>query len=156
MNAMGFQITSVSIVCSPVCSVADQRKHKNSASLAFVKGIHRWPVDSPHNRPATRKMFPFDDVIMIIWGFLLQWRHNGRDCISNHQPLDCLLNRLFRLRSKKTTKLRVTGLCAGNSSVTGEFPAQRAINAENVSIWWRHPGYDCCQQRQADEKKIGL
>ena len=50
----------------------------------------------------------------------------------------CLLTRLFRRRSKKTSKLRVTGLCAGNSPVTGEFPAQRASNAENVSIWWRH------------------
>ena len=45
---------------------------------------------------------------------------------------------LFRRRSKKTSKLRVTGLCEGNSPVTGEFPAQRASNAENVSIWWRH------------------
>ena len=50
---------------------------------------------------------------------------------------DCLLNRLFRRRSKKTSKLRVTGLCAGNSLVTGEFVPQRASNAENVSIWWR-------------------
>ena len=58
--------------------------------------------------------------------------------ISNHQPHDCLLNRLFRRRSKKTPKLRLTGLCAGNSPGTGEFPAQMASNAENVSIWWRH------------------
>ena len=70
----------------------------------------------------------------------LQWRHNGRDSVSNHQPHDCLLNRLFRRRSKKTSKLRVTGLCAGNSPGTGEFPAQMARNAENVSIWWRHYG----------------
>ena len=69
---------------------------------------------------------------------ILQWRHIGRDSVSNHQPHDCLLNRLFRRRSKKTSKLRVTGLCAGNSPVTGEFPAQRDSNAEIVSIWWRH------------------
>ena len=68
----------------------------------------------------------------------LQWRHNGRDGVSNHQPPNSLLNRLFGRRSKKTSKLRVTGLCAWNSPVTGEFPAQRASNAENVSIWWRH------------------
>ena len=68
----------------------------------------------------------------------LQWRHNGRDSVSNHQPHDCLLNRLFRRRSKKTSKLRVTGLCEGNSPGTGEFPAQMASNAENVSTWWRH------------------
>ena len=68
----------------------------------------------------------------------LQWRHNGHDGVSNHQPHGCLLNRLFRRRSKKTSKLRVTGLCAGNSPVTGEFLAQRASNAENISIWWRY------------------
>ena len=64
----------------------------------------------------------------------LRWRHNDRDGVSNHQPHDCLLNRLFGRISKKTSKLRVTGLCAGNSPWTGEFPAQRASNAENVSI----------------------
>ena len=68
----------------------------------------------------------------------LRWRHNGCDGVSNHQPHDCLLNRLFGRRSKKTSKLRVTGLCVGNSPGTGEFPAQMASNAENVSIWWRH------------------
>ena len=68
----------------------------------------------------------------------LQWRHNDHDGVSNHQPHDCLLKRLFRHRSKKTSKLRVTGLCAGNSPRTGEVPAQMASNAENVSIWWRH------------------
>ena len=66
--------------------------------------------------------------------------HNGRDGVSNHRPDDCLLSRLFRHRSKKTSKLRVTGFCEGNSPVTGEFPAQMASNAENVSIWWRHHG----------------
>ena len=74
-------------------------------------------------------------------GLSLRWGHNGRDSVSNHQPHDCLLNRLFRGRSKKTSKLRVTGLCVGNSPGTGEFPAQMASNAENVSIWWRHHGY---------------
>ena len=68
----------------------------------------------------------------------LLWRHNGCHGVSNHQSRDCLLNRLFRHRWKKTSKLCVTGLCAGNSPVTGEFPAQRASNAENVFIWWRH------------------
>ena len=68
----------------------------------------------------------------------LRWRHNDHDSVWNHQPHDYLLNRLFRPKSKKTPKLRVTGLCEGNSPVTGEFSAQRANNAENVSIWWRH------------------
>ena len=65
-------------------------------------------------------------------------RHNERDGVSNHQPHHCLLNCVFRRRSKKTSKPRVTGLCDGNSPVTGEFPSQMASNAENVSIWWRH------------------
>ena len=76
--------------------------------------------------------------VSAIYSLPLQWRHNGRDDVSNHQPHDRLLNRLFRCRSKKTAKLYVNGLCVGNSPVTGEFPAQRTSNAENVSIWWRH------------------
>ena len=68
----------------------------------------------------------------------LRWRHNELDGVSDHQPHDCLLGRLFGHRSKKSSKLRVTGLCAGNSPGTGEFPAQKASNAENTSIWWRH------------------
>ena len=68
----------------------------------------------------------------------LRWRHNDGDSVSNHQPHDCLLSCLFGPTSKKTSKLRVTGLCVGNSPGTGEFPAQMASNAENVSIWWRH------------------
>ena len=65
----------------------------------------------------------------------LYWRHNDHDGVSNNQHHGCLLKRLFRRRSKKTSKLRVTGLCVG-------FPAQRASYAENVSIWWRHHAWD--------------
>ena len=61
---MTSQITSITIVYSTVYPDADQRKHQSSASLAFVWGIHRWPANSPHKGPVTRKMFPFDDVIM--------------------------------------------------------------------------------------------
>ena len=64
MNAMAPQISGVSIVWSTVGSGRDQIKHQSSALLAFVRGIHRGPVNSPHKRPVTRKMFPFDDVIM--------------------------------------------------------------------------------------------
>ena len=67
-----------------------------------------------------------------IYTISLRWRHNGLDGVSNHQPHHCLLNRL----SKKTSKLRVTGLCVFTG--TGEFPAQMTSNADNVSIWWRH------------------
>ena len=64
MGPVTFQITSLTIVCSTVYSGADQRKFQSSASVAFVRGIHQWPVNSPHKWPVTRKMFPFDDVIM--------------------------------------------------------------------------------------------
>ena len=164
-----------------------------------MRGIHRSPVNSPHKGSVTRKMYPFDDVIIIRYNWhddvgkatdptnsfeqwfsdincsrfqlvvllfrcsrpriiasqiswwrdielgytaplslattnhissemvsvALQWRHNGRAGVSNHQSHDCLLNRLFRRRSNKTSKLRVTGLCAGNSPVTGEFHATK-------------------------------
>ena len=75
-----------------------------------------------------------------ILGTALQRRHNDRYSVSNHQRLDCLLNHLFMCRSKKTSKLRVTGLCKGNIPVSSEIPTQIASNAENVSIWWRHHG----------------
>ena len=58
---------------------------------------------------------------------ILRWSHNGHNGISTHQCLNCLLNRLFRHRSKETSKLRVTGLCVGNSPVTGEFPTGKPV-----------------------------
>ena len=91
-------------------------KYTNLAEFPLVLEGHSWPWLTYPSR----------------------WRHNERDGVSNHQPYDSLLNRLFWRRSKKTSKLRVTGICEGNSPVTGEFPAQRASNAEDVSIWWRH------------------
>ena len=65
----------------------------------------------------------------------LQWRHYGRDSVSNHQPHDCLLNRLFRRRSKKTSKLRVTGLCAGNSP--GTVASNRQITVQYEFSRWK-------------------
>ena len=66
MSPMASKITSLTTVYSTVYSGADRRKHQSFASLAFVRGIHRWPVNSPHKWPVTRKMFPFEDVIMVI------------------------------------------------------------------------------------------
>ena len=64
MSMMTSQITSLTIVYSIVYSGLVQRKHESSTSLAFVWGIHRWPVNSQHKGPVTRKMFPFDDVML--------------------------------------------------------------------------------------------
>ena len=85
----------------------------------------------------------------------LQRRHNGHDGVPNHQLYDCLLNCLFRWGAdiEKTSKLRVTGLCEGNSPVTGEFPAQRASNTENVSIWWHHHEFCWCEVSEAHPRQ---
>ena len=83
---------------------------------------------------------PYRSKYVYFWP--LQWRHNGHDRVSNHQPHECLFNHLFRSRSKKTSKLYVTGLCAGNSPGIGESPTQMTSNTENVSIWWHHNGME--------------
>ena len=77
MRELASQITVVSIVCSTVCSGADQRKHQNSASLAFVRRIHRRPVDSPYKRSVTRKMFPFDGIRKLYIKPALEWYNSS-------------------------------------------------------------------------------
>ena len=91
----------------------------NSTSW-FTVSTHR--ISARTYSPPTHRLW---------YASLHSWRHNECDGVSNHRRL----NRFFRCRSKKTLKPRVTGLCEGNSPVTGEFPSQRASNAENVSIW---------------------
>ena len=115
----------LTLVCQIVLPNADQHIGKawpKTAKSSRHKGRNT-PADYPIDGNAT-----------------LQWRHNGHDGVSNHQPHDYLLFRFLRHRSQKISKLRVTGLCEGGSPVTSEFPAQRASNAENISIWWRHHG----------------
>ena len=125
----------------PWCWQTKQIRLHSRFFLLF--GVDQMPNASPAIRQCTvyRIKYSHDIVVFCIdvRNYIAvfresQWRHNGHDGVSNHQPHDCLLKRLFRRRSKKTSKLRVTGLCVGNSPVTGEFPAQRASNAENVSI----------------------
>ena len=83
MSAMTTQIISLTIAYSTVYSGADQRKHQSSAPLAYVIGIHRWPVNFQHKEPGTRKMFPFDDVIMTpeLWGVYMPQPHAIKDYI---------------------------------------------------------------------------
>ena len=73
ISTMVSQITSLTIVYSTIRSSRDQRKHQSSASLALVRRIHRWPANSPHKEPVTRKMLQFDDVIM----FICNWETTG-------------------------------------------------------------------------------
>ena len=116
-----------------------EHKPQKMQSLAFIQLIQSWPTSNLTSlstvyaetiHPNCQGTEPSLDP--------LQWRHNGRDSVSNHEPHDCLHNCLFRRGWKKTPKLRVTGLCARSSPRTGEFPAQMASYAENVCIWWRH------------------
>ena len=127
---------------STATSVRVMRNSSVSQALDYISSHVYWFVWHTYQ-------YGFINVYMLVMHMLLplcrplQWRHNERDGVSNHQPHDCLLNRLFRCRSKKTSNLRAIGLGAVNSPVTGEFPAQRASNAENVSIWWRHHVMGC-------------
>ena len=121
MGAMTSQIISLTIVCSTVYSGADQRKHQSSASLAFVWGIHRGPVNSPHKWPVTRKMFPFDDVIM-------SSPHGDNTLSHDISPLtltsvimpDAKVNPWWRHQMEAFPALL-------ESPVTGEFPSQRPV-----------------------------
>ena len=91
MGVLASQITSLTIVYSTIHSGADQRKHQSSASLAFVRGIHRWPVNSPHKWSVTRKMFPFDDVIMALKSTTRIWNRfswNSNEVVYSYRLLN--------------------------------------------------------------------
>ena len=128
MGEMASQITSLTIVYSTVYSGVDQRKHQNPASLAFVRGIHRWPVNSPHKGPVTRKMFPFDDVNMKHVMHMhepLQWRHMSvmASQITGHSTV------CFAACSRES--ITAPYYCEENPSVTGGvFPCYE------VSMCW--------------------
>ena len=98
----------------------------------------QWPLPFPEVSPIDNSAEPLAGRMLTIVYIALQWSHNERHGISNHRCLECLLTRLFRRTSKKTSKLHWA--LWGNPPVTGGFPSQRASNAENVPIWWRHHG----------------
>ena len=85
MSVMASLITSLTIVYLTVYSATDHRKHQSFASLAFVRGIHRWPVNPPHKGPVTRKMFPFDDIIMITWERSVVFHSRQKACRQTFQ-----------------------------------------------------------------------
>ena len=92
MGAMTSQITSLTIVYSTVYSDADQRKHQSSASLTFVRGIHRWPVISPHKWLVMRKMFPFNDVIKYLYESVLSSHNLPRELLFRGTFLQAIWN----------------------------------------------------------------
>ena len=132
MIAMASQITSVSIVYSTVCSGADQRKHQSSASLAYVRGIHRWPVNSPHKGSVTRIMFPFDDVIMFWWPCVVTWALWRLRSL----PLDRVVNSI--LTTRNIPKLCMTGSFWGESTGGWWFPLTKGKQCVKRFILWRH------------------
>ena len=106
MSAMASQITSLTIVYSSVYSGADQRKDQSSASLAFVRGIHRQPVNSLHKGPVTQKMFPFDDVIMEGCKPALLFEHLSQ-CQANHGIMSSIWKPTFSAQWTSTKSLVV-------------------------------------------------
>ena len=128
-------------VVMTTCNVTSDKIGEYSNHCVFwqVKIYSKWYPGKSNNSFAVSSMPPG-----CLENYTLRWRHNGCDGVSNHQPHHCLLNRVFRRRSKKTSKLRITGLCAGNSPGTGEFPTQMASSAENFSIWWCHHEEQWC------------
>ena len=128
----GLKSSAIRLFVRQVVSRLNQTRDRKTSQFRTIG--HLW--GHPH------VIADFNPIVRIVLtDFILeslQWRHIGRDSVSNHQPHDCSLNHLFGRRSKKTSKLRVTGLCKGNSPGTGEFPAPMASYAKNVSIWWRH------------------
>ena len=113
MTMLASQITSLTVVYSIVHSCVNQRKHQSSASLAFVREIHRGPVNFPHKWPVTRKMFPFDDVIMVFQ----------------------------QLVQGKTSNVRHTDPLSSEFTHHGEFPSHMASHAERLFVSWRFHDY---------------
>ena len=114
--------------------------HAHIASSSWTSMYNSWTGVSRSESALLNIHGLWSSRIECAWGKqhrTLQWRHDERHGVSNHRPPDCLLDCLFRRRSKKTSKLRVTGLCEGKSLVIGEFPSQMASNAEKASIWRR-------------------
>ena len=110
MDEIASQTISLSIVYSTFCSALDQRKYQSPASLVFVWGIHRWPVNSPHKGPVTRKRFPFDDVIMYFHCMAIhRWSYNRRSLLGFRVPLgraSCIRWRWNGTRNRKIKRLR--------------------------------------------------
>ena len=127
---------------TPSNSIGNLQKHGHL--LRFQVNCHLGKISGIH------VIYRLWNILSTLPGFVqvylsLQWRHNDGDGVSNHRRIHYLLNRLFRSKSKKTSKLRGTGLCKGNSPVTGEFITQRATSGKclhlmtsHVTLNWRH------------------
>ena len=143
MGAIASQITSLTIVYSTVYSDADQRKHQSFASLAFVWGSHRGPVNSPHKWPVTRKMFPFDDVIMCgiaLWWMSLIW---NQYCSGNGLVQ-------FRMGSRKP----IFNQCSVKMIKVCEFLGTVLIGYWEYKLCWSQPYFYGSKPSSECEKGI--
>ena len=132
MTAIASQITSLTIVYSTVYSDADQRKHQSSASLAFVRRIHRGPVNSPHKWPVTRKMFPFDDVIME-WFICVALDKNipsPYDSSSMWKWRWCHIINCLRIESYFTHRCLLTDICISKPVIIGSGMVYRMFGTK--------------------------
>ena len=150
MGTMASQITNLTIVYSTVYSIADQRKHQSSASLAFMWGIHRWPVNSPHKWPVTRKMFPFDDVIIqsfdshqvnwwrLISSIILDRRTKDDMTIISEQIIS-LITGTNDEELKIPYFWYTDGIVNGTAiSLLYDYPDSKFHGADTGAIWGRH------------------
>ena len=128
--------------CRPICLGLNMLKTFNE--IQYIPRITQtfrillWFSNRRFSHMIPQNYFTGTRAISLLQTNTLQWRHDRRDGVSNHQPQDCLLNRLFWRRSKKTSKHRVTDPCAGNSPGPVNSPHKWPVTRKNVSIWWRH------------------
>ena len=135
MSATASQITGASIVCTTVFSGADQRKHQSSAPLAFVRGIHRWPVNSLHKGPGTQKVFPFDDVIMINSAW--QWLSVSMDRQRKATVWICVLFELLYIFYSTGGVLSNSQIVVMMTSSNGDiFRVTGHLCGEFIGHWW--------------------
>ena len=135
MTAMASQITSLTIFYWTVYSVAYQRKHQSSASLAFVQGIHRGPVNSPHKWPVTRKMFPFDDVIMSL-SLWCQWNLYPRG-LNDWHFAHTIFRQIF-LKEKSTFWFQYSLKFVHSGQIGNKHDKSKSVQVKAWCTWWRH------------------
>ena len=131
MSAMASQTISISIVCLTVCSGTDQRKHQSSPSIAFDRGIHRWPANSTYRGPVTRKMFPFYDVTMISTDDTKGVALTGTgDLVDSLRIVKITISRSINFLSQKLWHFHKNT----SSCVENECCCPRTVNISNVNF----------------------
>ena len=150
MSAMASPITGVSIVYPTISSGIDQRKHQSSASLAFVRGIHRWPMNSPHKGPVTRKMFPFDDFIMVCSGAEAMITLKTKSCHNAHfavtgDSTGCHNNTLWYHRWWQSCPYNNSHISAADVDLVSVSP-RKSVESKNINtvpVGFAHNLNDC-------------